>query len=138
MAVGRRAKLSVYGSDYDTIDGTGVRDYIHVNDLAIGHVRALDKFCDTKFKGFKPYNLGTGKGLSVLQMVEAFKKASGKDIPYEIVDRRPGDIASCYADASLALKELNWSATKDVNAMCKDTWNWQSKNPNGYQTKTAN
>lgn len=130
VAVGKLKKVGVFGNDYDTPDGTGVRDYIHVVDLAKGHVKALDKINERP--GVKVYNLGTGKGYSVLEVIEAFKCASGRDIPYEIKGRRPGDIASCYADASLAKKELGWEARYGLLDMCRDSWNWQSKNPDGY------
>jgi len=120
----------VFGGDYDTPDGTGVRDYIHVVDLAKGHVKALQALED------KPQvltvNLGTGHGYSVLDMVKAFEKATGKDIPYKIVGRRPGDIATCYADPSYALEKLGWSAEYELDEMCEDTWRWQSQNPDGY------
>lgn len=131
VAVGKLDVLSVFGNDYPTPDGTGVRDYIHVVDLAIGHLKAIDKI-KTK-TGITVYNLGTGQGYSVLEMVEAFKKASGKDIPYQIVDRRTGDIAECYAAPSLAQKELGWAAEKGVDKMCTSTWKWQSENPNGFE-----
>lgn len=131
VAVGRREKLFVFGNDYDTPDGTGVRDFIHVVDLALGHVRALEKL--TENPGVVTYNLGTGRGYSVLEMLAAFEKASGKKIPYEIVDRRPGDIAACYADPSLAQQELNWRAQRGIDEMCIDTWRWQSANPNGFR-----
>ncbi|KAK3592080.1 hypothetical protein CHS0354_019336 [Potamilus streckersoni] len=130
VAVGKRKELTVYGEDYDTPDGTGVRDYIHVVDLALGHLAALKKL-DEKC-GCKIYNLGTGKGYSVLDMVKAFEKASGKPIPYKITARRLGDIASCYADASLAENELHWKAERSLDQMCEDLWRWQSMNPNGY------
>ena len=130
VAVGKREKLGVFGNDYDTPDGTGVRDYIHVVDLARGHVKAIDKIKENP--GVKIYNLGTGKGYSVLEVVDAFSKASGKEIPYEIKPRRAGDIATCYADASLAEKELGWKATHDISDMCADSWRWQSQNPDGY------
>lgn len=130
VAVGKLQKLRVFGSDYDTVDGTGVRDYIHVVDLAIGHLRALDKVRESK--GVDAYNLGTGRGYSVLEIVNAFIKASGVEIPYDLVDRRPGDIAICYANPDKAEKELKWTAKKDINDMCKDSWKWQSSNPNGY------
>jgi UDP-glucose 4-epimerase len=130
VAVGRLEKLSVYGSDYHTPDGTGVRDYIHVVDLAVGHIRALKKL-ETN-PGFVTYNLGTGKGYSVLEMIKAFEKACGKTIPYVITGRRSGDIAECYADPSLAQKELKWTAKKNIDEMCRDIWRWQSANPNGY------
>lgn len=131
VAVGKRAELSVYGSDYDTPDGTGVRDYIHVVDLAQGHVAAQKKI-ETNC-GCKVYNLGTGKGYSVLEMAKAFEEASGKPIPYKKVDRRPGDVASVYGNADLAKQELGWSATRDLKQMCEDTWRWQSLNPNGFR-----
>jgi UDP-glucose 4-epimerase len=131
VAVGKLEKLNVFGDDYPTRDGTGVRDYIHVVDLSIGHLRALEKL-DTD-PGLVTYNLGTGRGYSVLEMVKAFEEASGKDIPYRIADRRPGDIAECYADPSKAEKELGWTAKRDISDMCKDTWRWQSNNPNGYE-----
>jgi UDP-glucose 4-epimerase len=131
VAVGKRPKLHVFGNDYPTPDGTGVRDYIHVVDLALGHVRALDGM--TQYPGLNVYNLGRGEGYSVLQMVHAFQQATGKTIPYEITARRPGDIATCYADASKAARELNWTATRDIEAMCRDSWRWQSQNPEGYE-----
>ncbi|WP_028117853.1 UDP-glucose 4-epimerase GalE [Ferrimonas senticii] len=130
VAVGKRAQLSVFGSDYDTIDGTGVRDYIHVVDLAIGHLKALQKLKSEP--GVVIYNLGTGVGYSVLQMVNAFEQGSGKAVAFQLVDRRPGDIAACYADPTLAAAELGWQATRGVAEMTKDTWRWQSQNPNGY------
>ena len=131
VAGGRLAELSVYGNDYPTADGTGVRDYIHVMDLAGGHVKALEKLAGNP--GVVVYNLGTGRGYSVLEMITAFEKASGKKVPYRIVGRRPGDIAVCYADPAKAEKELDWKATRDIDAMCADTWRWQVKNPNGYE-----
>ena len=131
VAIGKLEILSVFGNDYPTPDGTGVRDYIHVVDLAIGHVRAIDKIKSKT--GVRIYNLGTGRGYSVLEMVEAFKKASGRDIPYKITDRRPGDTAEYFADPALAKKELNWVAEKGIDEMCADTWRWQSQNPNGYE-----
>ncbi|GGO63663.1 UDP-glucose 4-epimerase GalE [Bowmanella pacifica] len=131
VATGRRAQLSVFGDDYPTPDGTGVRDYIHVEDLAAGHLKALDKL--QQGAGLKIYNLGTGKGYSVLDMVKAFEQASNKPVPYQISPRRAGDVASCYADASLAEQELGWKATKGIEEMCQDTWRWQSQNPDGYQ-----
>lgn len=131
--MGRREKLQVFGNDYETPDGTGIRDYIHITDLAVGHVQALDKLFEPNFIGCKIYNLGTGRGYSVLEMIDAFSKASGKKINYEIAKRREGDVAASFADASLAKEELNWTATRDVNDMCKDTWNWQIKNPYGFQ-----
>ncbi len=130
VAVGRLEKLRVFGNDYDTVDGTGVRDYIHVVDLAKGHVAALDHM---KNGEMSVYNLGTGSGVSVLEMVHAFEQASGKSIPYEIVGRRPGDVASCYADASKAAQELHWQTTKTLEEACADSWRWQSQNPNGYK-----
>jgi UDP-glucose 4-epimerase len=131
VAIGKLAKLSVFGNDYHTKDGTGVRDYIHVVDLAKGHVKALDRMLSKS--GVSIYNLGTGQGYTVLEMIESFKKASNKDIPYEIVDRRPGDIASCYADPSRAKEKLGWTAERDIDRMCEDAWRWQSNNPNGYE-----
>lgn len=130
VAVGKLKCLSVYGDDYDTADGTGVRDYIHVSDLAHGHVLAIDKLL-TKC-GIVTYNLGTGNGYSVLDMVKAFEKASGKNVPYKIVARRPGDIAACYADPAKARQEIGFVAKYDLERMCKDSWRWQSNNPNGY------
>lgn len=131
VAVGRREQLSVFGDDYPTPDGTGVRDYIHVVDLAIGHLKALDKL--TENPGVVTYNLGTGRGNSVLEMVSAFGKACGKDIPYKIVERRAGDVPELYADPAFASKELGWAAEKGIDEMCVDTWRWQSQNPDGYQ-----
>jgi UDP-glucose 4-epimerase len=129
-AIGKREYLSVFGNDYDTHDGTGVRDYIHVMDLADGHVKALQKI--DSFDKVMTINLGTGQGYSVLDMVKAFGKASNKEIPYKIAPRRAGDIAKCYADASYAKEVLGWSATKNLDDMCRDSWRWQSQNPNGY------
>ncbi|NLD39572.1 MAG: UDP-glucose 4-epimerase GalE [Desulfatiglans sp.] len=131
VAIGKLKVLSVFGNDYPTPDGTGVRDYIHVVDLALGHVRAIDRIKSET--GVRVYNLGTGKGYSVLKMIDAFRKASGRDIPYQITARRKGDIAECYADPSLAKKELGWEALKGIDEMCSDTWKWQSLNPNGYE-----
>ena len=131
VAVGKRSELSVFGNDYDTVDGTGVRDYIHVVDLALGHIKALEKISDTT--GVYTYNLGSGQGTSVLELVQAFEKVNGVPVPYKIVDRRPGDVATCYANADKALAELNWKTEKTIEDMCRDTWNWQSKNPNGYK-----
>jgi len=131
VAVGRLECLSVWGNDYPTPDGTGVRDYIHVVDLALGHVAALQHSGDS---ALRTYNLGTGSGCSVLQMIAAFERASGRAIPYRIAARRAGDIASCYADPALAAAELGWRAQRDVDEMCRDTWNWQSRNPQGYGT----
>ncbi|GLT19242.1 UDP-glucose 4-epimerase [Vibrio zhanjiangensis] len=130
VAVGRREYLSVFGDDYPTKDGTGVRDYIHVMDLSDGHVCALNKVGQTS--GLHIYNLGTGNGYSVLEMVSAFEKASGKKVPYKIAPRRPGDIAECWADPSKAQRELNWKAERTLQQMTTDTWYWQSNNPNGY------
>ena len=130
VAIGSLKELSVFGNDYPTHDGTGVRDYIHVVDLAKGHVKALDKLNENP--GLLTYNLGTGNGYSVLDMVKAFSKASGREVPYKIVDRRPGDIAMCYADPSKAEKELGWKAEYGIDEMCQDSWRWQSNNPNGY------
>lgn len=135
VAVGKLDKLKVFGGDYDTPDGTGVRDYIHVMDLAEGHLAALNFLSNLDKGGFFPINLGTGKGISVLQMIEAFSKASGTDIPYEIVDRRLGDVASCYADVRLAKELLGWEARRSLEDMCRDTWRWQSRNPNGYRDR---
>ena len=130
VAIGKLDKLSIFGGDYDTPDGTGVRDYIHVVDLAKGHVKALKALKDTP--QVLTVNLGTGNGYSVLDMVKAFEKASGKIIPYKIVDRRPGDIAACYADTTLALMKLDWKVEYELDEMCEDTWRWQCMNPNGY------
>lgn len=132
VAIGKLKEVGVFGNDYDTPDGTGVRDYIHVMDLAEGHVKALKKFED------KPavyiYNLGTGHGYSVLDVIHAFSKAVGKEIPYVIKPRRAGDIATCYSDATKAKVELGWEAKRTLDDMCRDAWNWQSKNPNGYRS----
>lgn len=130
VAVGKLEKLGVFGNDYDTPDGTGVRDYIHVVDLAKGHVKAMKKFDDTP--EVRIYNLGTGNGYSVLQVLHAFEKACGKTLPYEIKPRRAGDIATCYADPSKAKAELGWEAEYGIDEMCEDSWRWQSMNPNGY------
>lgn len=131
VAVGKLKQLSVFGDDYPTEDGTGVRDYIHVVDLAIGHVKALEKLNTNP--GLVVYNLGTGKGTSVLEMIKAFEEASQRPVPYKITPRRAGDIATCYADPAKAEKELGWKATRNITQMCKDSWNWQSKNPEGYR-----
>ena len=131
VAVGKREKLTVYGNDYDTHDGTGVRDYIHVVDLAKGHVKALEKIKEKA--GLKVYNLGTGVGYSVLDIVKNFEEATGVKIPYVIGDRRPGDIATCYSSAEKAKEELNWVAENGIKEMCADSWNWQKNNPNGYE-----
>ena len=130
VAVGQRDKLFVFGDDYATPDGTGVRDYIHVMDLVEGHVSALDYVC--RQTGLHTINLGTGNGVSVLEMISAFECASGKAVPYEIVARRPGDIATCWADPALAEKLLQWRASRDLAEMCQDTWRWQASNPRGY------
>lgn len=130
VAVGRRECLSVFGDDYPTKDGTGVRDYIHVMDLADGHVAALKKVGQKE--GLHVYNLGTGNGYSVLDMVKAFELASGKQVPYKIVERRPGDIAECWADPSKAMRDLEWKADRTLEEMTTDTWRWQSNNPQGY------
>ena len=131
VAVGKLEKLGVFGNDYNTPDGTGVRDYIHVVDLAIGHVKAINYIFTNP--GLDVINLGTGVGYSVLDMVKAFSKACGKEIPYEIKPRRAGDIDMCYADPSKALKVLGWKAERGLDEMCEDTWRWQSQNPNGYR-----
>jgi len=130
VAVGRREKLSVFGNDYDTPDGTGVRDYIHVVDLAKGHVAAVRYVLENK--GCEVFNLGTGSGYSVLDMVHTFIDVNRVPVPYEIVDRRPGDIATCYADPAKSAEKLHWRAEKTLADMCRDSWNWQSKNPMGY------
>ena len=135
VAVGKREYLSVFGNDYDTKDGTGVRDYIHVVDLANAHVKAIDYINNSSFSIFNSplvFNIGTGTGYSVLEMIKAYEKASNKQVPYEIVPRRGGDIAVCYANSSLAKEILGWKATRDLEDMCKSSWNWQSNNPNGY------
>ena len=132
VAVGKLEKLHVFGNDYDTSDGTGVRDYIHVVDLALGHVKALKKIAPGS--GLSIYNLGTGIGYSVLDIVKNFEKATGKEIPYVIDPRRPGDIATCYSSAEKAKKELGWTAERGILEMCKDSWHWQSTNPNGYDS----
>ncbi len=130
VAVGKLSELSVFGNDYPTRDGTAIRDYIHVVDLAVGHLKALEKL--TSNPGPVIYNLGTGRGYSVLEVVSSFELTSERKIPYKIVGRRPGDAAICYADPSKAERELNWSAKMDLNEMCADVWRWQSNNPNGY------
>lgn len=130
VAVGKREHLSIFGDDYDTPDGTGVRDYIHVVDLAKGHLKAVNKVLETE--QIEAYNLGTGVGYSVLDVVNNFEKATGQKVPYEIVDRRPGDIGTCFADASKAAKELDWKAEFTLEEMCRDSWKWQENNPNGY------
>ncbi|MBU4446503.1 MAG: UDP-glucose 4-epimerase GalE [Candidatus Marinimicrobia bacterium] len=131
VAVGKMKELSVFGNDYPTNDGTGVRDYIHVVDLALGHVRALQKLIGQS--GVHIYNLGTGRGYSVLEMISEFEKASGRKIPYRIIDRRPGDIAECYADPSKAEKDLGWRTERGIEDMCVDTWRWQKQNPKGFE-----
>ncbi|MCF7517546.1 MULTISPECIES: UDP-glucose 4-epimerase GalE [Pseudoalteromonas] len=131
VAVGRLEKLSVFGDDYNTKDGTGVRDYIHVVDLALGHLKALERIADNT--GAHIYNLGTGNGYSVLEMVNAFEKASGQAVPYQISPRRSGDIAACYAATEKAFNELGWQAERGIDEMMQDTWRWQSNNPNGYK-----
>ena len=130
VAVGKLPELSIFGSDYDTHDGTGVRDYIHVVDLALGHLKALESFAE--YKGVGTYNLGTGIGYSVLDLVRNFQIANDIVIPHKIVDRRPGDVATCYSDATKAKEILGWTAEKDLEDMCRDSWKWQSKNPKGY------
>jgi UDP-glucose 4-epimerase len=130
VAVGRRAKLSVFGNDYPTPDGTGVRDYIHVTDLAEGHVAALRRLLDQP--GSLTVNLGTGHGYSVLDLVRAYEAASGRSVPYEVVARRPGDVAACYADPALARELLGWQAKLDLTRMCEDSWRWQHLNPHGF------
>ena len=131
VAVGRLAELKVFGDDYPTPDGTGVRDYLHVVDLAAGHIKALQAL--KKYPGVNAYNLGTGRGFSVLEMVTAFERLCGKPIPYRVVERRPGDVAITYADPSLAQEQLGWSAERGIVEMCADAWRWQSANPNGYE-----
>ena len=131
VAIGKLEKLGVFGDDYPTHDGTGVRDYIHVVDLAVGHVKALKKLAPGS--GVNIYNLGTGNGYSVLDVLHAYEKACGKALPYEIKPRRPGDIATCYCDASKAKNELGWVAEKGIEEMCADSWKWQSMNPDGYR-----
>lgn len=131
VAIGELKELSVFGDDYDTPDGTGVRDYIHVVDLAKGHLKALEKLKTNS--GLVTYNLGTGNGYSVLDIVKAFSEASGREIPYKITARRPGDIATCYSEPRKANEELGWTAEKGIKEMCEDSWRWQSKNPKGYE-----
>nr|WP_272889145.1 NAD-dependent epimerase/dehydratase family protein [Duffyella gerundensis] len=131
VAIGRLDKLGVFGGDYETPDGTAQCDYIHVVDLAEGHLKALDHL--SKVEGYKAYNLGAGKGYSVLEMIKAFEKAAGKAIPFEIKPRRDGDLPAFWADTSLADKELNWRVSRGIDEMMRDTWNWQSKNPNGFR-----
>ncbi len=131
VAIGKREQLSVFGNDYDTPDGTGVRGYIHGVGLVKGHLKALE-YLETH-EGIEPFNLGTGTGYSVLELVKAFSKVSGKEIPYQIVDRRPGDIGVCYANPEKAEKLLGWRAEKNLQDMCEDSWRWQSQNPNGFE-----
>jgi UDP-glucose 4-epimerase len=131
VAIGKLEKLGIFGGDYPTEDGTGVRDYIHVMDLAEGHLKAMDHL--NQIKGFKAYNLGAGIGYSVLAMVQAFERASGISIPYQILPRRDGDLPAFWSDANLAKKELDWAVSRDIDEMMRDTWNWQSQNPNGYR-----
>lgn len=131
VAVGRRPQLSVFGDDYETPDGTGVRDYIHVEDLAAGHLAALDRIAGDE-RPYSVWNLGSGRGTSVLELVRAFEQASGRPVPYEIVGRRPGDIAASWADPTLAAQELGWRTTRTLADMCADTWRWQQANPDGY------
>ena len=131
VAVGRLTELPVFGGDYDTADGTGVRDFIHVVDLSVGHVRALS--CFDRRPAVRAYNLGTGRGYSVLDMVAAFEAACGRKIPYRITQRRPGDVAVCYADPSKAQEDLGWKAVRGIDEMCRDAWKWQSRNPTGYR-----
>jgi UDP-glucose 4-epimerase len=133
VAVGKLKELSVYGNDYPTSDGTGVRDYIHVVDLALGHLKAIEKLAENP--GVVIYNLGTGRGYSVLEMIQAFEKACGQKVRYKIVGRRAGDIATCYADPSFARQELGWEAFRGLEEMCEDTWRWQSQNPDGFTEK---
>lgn len=134
VAVGKLTELSVFGGDYDTHDGTGVRDYIHVVDLAKGHLAALNKIAAEQSLGVVAYNLGTGNGYSVIDMVTAFERASEKNVPYKIVERRAGDAAICYADPALARQELGWEAELDLERMTQDAWRWQSSNPDGYKS----
>ncbi|MFJ7728170.1 UDP-glucose 4-epimerase GalE [Neobacillus sp. NPDC097160] len=136
VAVGELKELTIFGGDYPTKDGTGVRDYIHVVDLALGHLKALEKSVSTT--GVNTYNLGTGKGYSVLEMVDAFENTCGIKIPYTIAQRRPGDVAVCYADPIKAKQELGWGAEKGIEEMCRDSWEWQAKNPNGYKDNITN
>ncbi|CAK9885362.1 MAG: UDP-glucose 4-epimerase [Candidatus Erwinia impunctatus] len=131
VAIGRRDSVGIFGNDYDTHDGTGVRDYIHVMDLAEGHLRALHKF--DQVSEYTVYNLGAEKGYSVLEMVNTFSRVSGRKIPYQFLPRREGDLAAFWADASRAEKDLNWRVTRDLDTMMADTWRWQSQNPHGYQ-----
>ncbi|HEU4621253.1 MAG TPA: UDP-glucose 4-epimerase GalE [Burkholderiaceae bacterium] len=135
VAIGKREKLSVFGNDWPTVDGTGVRDYIHVVDLALGHLKALEYA--SRHQGFCPVNLGTGRGTSVLELVNAFVRSTGQQVPYVIAPRRAGDIAACWADATKALELFGWKAERDIERMCADGWRWQSGNPEGYRAITA-
>jgi UDP-glucose 4-epimerase len=135
VAVGKLPQLSVYGDDYDTPDGTGVRDFIHVVDLALGHLKALEKLESNP--GVVTYNLGTGRGYSVLEMIAAFERASGRQVSYKITPRRPGDIGACYADPTTAAQELGWTASRGIDEMCADTWRWQMNNPNGFDLNSG-
>ena len=135
VAIGKREKLNVFGDDYNTPDGTGVRDYIHVVDLSKGHLKALGKIMDKT--GVDAYNLGTGKGVSVLELVKSFEQVTGKRIPYSMAARRPGDIDACYANPDKAARELGWKAEKDLTDMCRDSWRWQQQNPNGYASEQS-
>ncbi|HEY8396266.1 MAG TPA: GDP-mannose 4,6-dehydratase, partial [Bacilli bacterium] len=132
VAVGILPEIKVYGNDYGTPDGTGVRDYIHVVDLALGHIKALEKI---EKPGIRIYNLGTGRGYSVLEMISSFAKACGKILPFRIVERRPGDIGICYADSKKAERELGWKAERGIDEMCASHWKWQSLNPEGYRSQ---
>lgn len=136
VAVGKLKELQVFGNDYETVDGTGVRDYIHVVDLAKGHLKALEKVINTT--GVGAYNLGTGIGYSVLELVSAFENASGQKVPYKIVERRPGDVAACYANPQKAKTELGWVAERGIEEMCQDSWRWQKENPSGYLVNFKN
>ncbi|XP_054159731.1 UDP-glucose 4-epimerase-like [Oppia nitens] len=133
VAVGMRPELKIFGGDYNTPDGTGVRDYIHIEDLSNGHLKALEQITTELWKDFHPINLGTGRGYSVLEVISTFESANGVKIPYKIVDRRPGDVTELYADAKLANEKLGWTATRDMYDMCASAWKWQSKNPKGYK-----
>ncbi|MCL6572218.1 MAG: GDP-mannose 4,6-dehydratase, partial [Bacillus sp. (in: Bacteria)] len=135
VAIGELKELSVFGDSYPTKDGTGVRDYIHVVDLAWGHLKALERM--SKTTGLETYNLGTGKGYSVLEIIEAFQKASGVEVAFKIIEPRPGDVATCYADPTKAKIELGWVAEKRIEEMCEDAWRWQVKNPNGYDNENS-
>jgi len=135
VAIGKLTQLSVFGDDYPTRDGTGIRDYIHVVDLVQGHIKAIQALNGEHFKqgACKAYNLGAGRGYSVLEIIDAFQRVTGKTIPYQMSPRRTGDLAECFANPALALAELNWKVEKDLDDMVNDTWNWQTKNPQGYQ-----